>query len=95
VFTSAWSDPATSSFTAAASGISRAPATARPTEQIFENNTNLYSYGIGVINSKNMIMGSGVAGDKDTVIATRAGNAVTTFNGFTPGVIAAYLRRSS
>jgi len=42
-----------------------------------------------------MIMESGVAGDKDTVIATRAANAVAAFNGFTPGIIAAYLRQAS
>jgi glucan 1,3-beta-glucosidase len=62
---------------------------------IYENNTKLYGYGVSTINSKNMIVESGVAGDKNVAIVTHAANLGAAFNGFQPSVMAAYLRQSA
>ncbi|KAH8647050.1 glycoside hydrolase family 55 protein [Tricladium varicosporioides] len=62
---------------------------------IYENNTKLYSYGVSTINCKNMIVESGVGGNKNVAIVTRAANNGVAFNGFQPGVMAAYFRQSA
>jgi hypothetical protein len=41
---------------------------------LHENNTKLYSYGIGPINDKNIVLQSGAGGTKTTVVATKQDN---------------------
>lgn len=59
---------------------------------VFANNTKLFVWGQGVINSKNMV--GEVSGSTINAIATRQANIRSNFNGLTPSIIAAYLRQS-
>jgi glucan 1,3-beta-glucosidase len=61
---------------------------------MYENNSKLYSYGISTINSKNLVLESGVGGDKNVAAVLRTANAGATHDGFPTGIMAAYLRQS-
>lgn len=60
---------------------------------VYGNNTKLFVWGQGVINSKTMI--GELSGSTVSPIVTRQANMGSNFNGLTPSVIAAYLRQSS
>lgn len=64
---------------------------------LYENNQKLYSYGIGTINDKNMVLETGPGGNAKTVAAVRDANFGFPLSGFTihwPAFVAAYLRQS-
>ncbi|TVY68952.1 Glucan endo-1,3-beta-glucosidase [Lachnellula suecica] len=62
---------------------------------MYENNSRLFSYGISTINSQNLILESGVGGDKDVAAVPRTANSGATHDSFNTGVMAAYLRQSA
>ena len=64
---------------------------------LYENNEKLYSYGIGTINDKNMVLETGPGGNVKMVAAARDANLGIPLAGFTihtPAFVAAYLRQS-
>lgn len=61
----------------------------------YENNTKLFSYGVSTINVANLILESGVGGDKFRQAAPHAVNSGPPHDGFSTAVMAAYLRQSS
>jgi len=60
---------------------------------VYGNNTKLFAWGQGVINSKNMV--GELKGSTVSPIVTHQANIGTKFNGLTPSILAAYLRQSS
>jgi len=64
---------------------------------LYENNEKLYSYGIGTINDKNMVLETGPGGNLKTAAVARDVNFGVPLVGFTihrPAFVAAYLRQS-
>jgi glucan 1,3-beta-glucosidase len=62
---------------------------------LYDNNPKLFSFGISTINSRTLILESGVGGDKDVAQVNRTDNSGTAHDGFNTGVVAAYLRQST
>jgi glucan 1,3-beta-glucosidase len=62
---------------------------------LYESNSKLYSYGLSTINSKNLLLESGVGGDKDVAAVLRTANSGAAHDGFPTAIVAAYLRQSS
>jgi glucan 1,3-beta-glucosidase len=64
---------------------------------LYENNTQMYSYGISTINDKNLVMESGVRGNSHAVTVTHAANNGDPLAGFPqdkPAICAGYFRQS-
>ena len=60
----------------------------------YENNTKLYSYGIGTINNRNLVVESGPGGTKYAVAVTSAANNAGVKDIFKTAIAVAYLRQS-
>jgi glucan 1,3-beta-glucosidase len=64
---------------------------------LFDSNSKMHVYGFSTINSKNLILESGVAGNtaQPVAVGMRTANSGSLHDGFKTGVIAAYLRQST
>ncbi|KUJ10056.1 pectin lyase-like protein [Mollisia scopiformis] len=61
---------------------------------LYESSSKVFTYGISTINSKTLILESGVGGDKDVAEVVRTANSGAAHDGFPTGIMAAYLRMS-
>jgi len=62
---------------------------------LYESNSKMYVYGIATMNSKNMVLESGVNGNETFAVGVRTDNSAAQHDSFQAAVIAAYLRQSA
>jgi glucan 1,3-beta-glucosidase len=68
-------------------------ATCQTYAAVYGNNTKLFVWGQGVINSVHMV--GELSGSTVNPVVSRQANIGSNFNGLTPSVLAAYLRQSA